>query len=697
MKEKAATVTLLMLLSVAFLLMPLSIVTGQLGVNIYLLNPEEEGVAGQTVNLQGTIDISNGRYQIWFDDRLVLTNSSEGYYVNADFIIPSLPEGTYSITLRDVTTNQNTTKDFTLKLAYYIEAQVPPSPELLQEGDSVVLNVTIAGVQSGTTYHANVTVTLPEPLGTIYSRIVELAASGEETVASALVTYPAAAFQPEGSLTDYAGTYKVAFNATLATGQFIVGFTDSSLYHRGQAVAINAIGYNPGENATITIVNEKTSDEVYSETVAASSEGVVSSSYTVPSDALIGNYNITITPETTEKLVRDSQIFSVPGYAITVNTLNLAGEPVGQIVVEALDESADTVYNGTSLFDGSTSLKLETGNHVLTAYWNNVAVGEMNVTITGAGSFDLTCQLTNLKITIKNEQGNLIPFVSLDITYQYVTTKDGASKTGSASGETDLSGTFVLNSVLPGISYTVNASLYGVVFNTDNKTVSNVPVQPLSEVVIICPTKTLTLKIVDYNMEAIPNARIELVEISSGLFHGAVTDDAGTVTLDLTFGKYRLRVYKDEILLNSTVIEVFSDAQRQVRCSLYNIQVSVMVVDYFNQPIPNMNVVFNGPGAEARSSTTQANGATTFGGVIGGDIQILAYPEGAESSYEAVSLSIEEPTTVEIQMAKYILIGPFLVESSALATLIVVVVAVLLFVSIEVILRKRAKRSDSGS
>jgi LysM repeat protein len=697
LKEKAATVTLLMLLSVAFLFMPLSVVTGQLGVNIYLLNPESEGVAGQNVNLQGTIDTSNGRYQIWFSDRLVLTNSSEGYYVNADFTIPPLPEGTYSITLRDVTTNENTTQDFTLKLAYYIEAQVPPSPELLQEGSSVVLNATIAGVQSGTTYHANVTVTLPAPLSTSYSRIVELSASGEETVATALVTYPAAAFQPEGSLTDYAGTYHVSFNDTLATGQFVVGFTNSSLYHRGQTVAVNAIGYQPDENATITIVNEKTNSEVYSETVAASSEGVVSSSYTVPSDALISNYNITITPETTEKLIRDSQIFSVPGYSITVNTLNLAGEPVGQIVVEALDEATDTVYNGTSLYDGTASLKLETGNHVLTAYWNDVAVGEMNVTITGAGSFDLTCRLTNLKITVKNEQGNLIPFVSLDITYQYVTTKSGTSKTGSASGETDLSGTFVLNSVLPGISYTVNASLYGVVFNTDNKTVSNVPVQPLSEVVIICPTMTLTLKIVDYNMEAIPNARIELVEISSGLFHGVVTDAAGTVTVDVTFGKYRLRVYKDEILLNSTVIEVFSDSQREVRCSLYNIQVSVMVVDYFNQPIPNMNVVFNGPGAEARSSTTQANGATTFGGVIGGDIQIIAYPEGAESSYEAVSLSIEEPTTVEIQLAKYILIGPFLIESSALATLIVVVVAVLLFVSIEVIMRRRAKRSDRES
>jgi hypothetical protein len=219
LKEKAATVTLLMLLSVAFLFMPLSVVTGQLGVNIYLLNPESEGVAGQNVNLQGTIDTSNGRYQIWFSDRLVLTNSSEGYYVNADFTIPPLPEGTYSITLRDVTTNENTTQDFTLKLAYYIEAQVPPSPELLQEGSSVVLNATIAGVQSGTTYHANVTVTLPAPLSTSYSRIVELSASGEETVATALVTYPAAAFQPEGSLTDYAGTYHVSFNDTLATGQ----------------------------------------------------------------------------------------------------------------------------------------------------------------------------------------------------------------------------------------------------------------------------------------------------------------------------------------------------------------------------------------------------------------------------------------------------------------------------------------------
>jgi hypothetical protein len=321
----------------------------------------------------------------------------------------------------------------------------------------------------------------------------------------------------------------------------------------------------------------------------------------------------------------------------------------------------------------------------------------MNVTITGESTFDLTCELTNLKITVKNENGNLIPFVGLAVTYQYVTTKEGSSKTGHALGETDLSGTFIVNSLLPGISYTINASLYDIVFNVGNNTVAGLPAQPVSEVVILCPSQTLTLKILDYNLAAIPNARIEMFEVTSGLFHGATADLAGTVTVEVTFGKYRLRVYKDDILLNSTVIEVFSDTQREIRCSLYNIQVSVTTVDYFNQPIPNMNVVLHGPGIGTQSATTQSNGETTFSNVIGGNMQIIAYPEGMENSYEAVTLQIEEPTAIQIRMDKYILIGPFLIESSVLATFIVILLVIILFVSIEVYRRKRAKPVKSES
>lgn len=672
---------------------PLSNVQGQLGVNIILVSPQEEGTVGQQVNVQGTIDTTDGEYQIWFSSKLVASNNSEGYYVNANFSIPELAGGDYVITLRDFSKNVNATYPFTITVAYEIEAAEPSPPALLQEGSNVVINVKATGIQSGVTHHANVTVELPAPLSTSYSQIIELASSSAGAVATGQVTFPSDAFQPEGALTNYTGSYHVYFNKTeqLAENQFFVGFTDKSDYHRDQSVAIRAIGYQPDENATLSIKYEKTGASVYSKTVTASSEGVINSSWTVPSDALIGDYNITITPDNTVKLVPDSQLFTVPGYSVGVRTLNLAGDVVSPIVVEALDQSTDTLYNATSQSNGIASLKLEKGNHTLCAFWNDVKVGGMNVTITGEITVDLTCELTNLKITVQDKNGNLIPFVDLDIAYQYVTTKGSLTKTGQASGQTNVTGTFTLSSVLPGISYTINASLYDVVFNEGNNTVTGLPVQPFSEVTILCPSRTLTLKIIDYNRAAIPNARIEMVEVTNGLFHGDETNDAGMVTAEVTFGKYRLRIYKNDILLNETVIEVFTDKQTEILCSLYNIRVSVTVVDYFGQHIPNINVMFNGPGIGTRSATTQADGTTTFNNVIGGNIQIIAYPEGMENSYEAMNLQIKEPTTVQIKMAKYILIGPFLIESSVLATIVIILVAVILFVSIEVYRRKRAK------
>jgi hypothetical protein len=248
-----------------------------------------------------------------------------------------------------------------------------------------------------------------------------------------------------------------------------------------------------------------------------------------------------------------------------------------------------------------------------------------------------------------------------------------------------------LNSTLSGISYTINASLYGVVFNAGNNTVSSLSVQPISEVIILCPSRILTLKVVDYNLVAIPNARIEMIELTSGLFYSSVTDSSGTVTLEVTFGKYRLQVYADNVLLNETIVEVFSDKQIEIRCSLYNIQVSVAVVDYFEQPIPNANVVLKGIGIGTRSATTQIDGTSTFSNVIGGDLQIITYPPGMESAYEAVNLHIEEPTVIRIKMAKFVLLGPFLIETSVLATFIIILAAIFLFVSIEIYRKKRAK------
>ena len=115
-----------------------------------------------------------------------------------------------------------------------------------------------------------------------------------------------------------------------------------------------------------------------------------------------------------------------------------------------------------------------------------------------------------------------MPFVNLNIVYHYQS--NGGSKTGSISGQTDSSGSFTLNSSLPSATYTIDASIYNQIFNAGNNTVNNLQSQATAQIFIICPSETVTLSVVGNNQEPIPNARIELVELSNGLFYSATTD-----------------------------------------------------------------------------------------------------------------------------------------------------------------------------
>jgi hypothetical protein len=181
---------------------------------------------------------------------------------------------------------------------------------------------------------------------------------------------------------------------------------------------------------------------------------------------------------------------------------------------------------------------------------------------------------------------------------------------------------------------------------------------------------------------------LELVEVTSGIFYGYITDNSGNANTEVTFGKYKARVYAQNILLNETTIEVYSDIQKEIHCSLYNIQISVKVVDYFGQPISNAQVVINRLGTEEISAKTQADGKVTFNNVIGGSMQAIAYPEGMENSYEAVNIEVNAPQSIEIKLAKYTLLGPLLVETSVLVTLLLAAAAVIMFLLIEIYRRR---------
>jgi hypothetical protein len=118
----------------------------------------------------------------------------------------------------------------------------------------------------------------------------------------------------------------------------------------------------------------------------------------------------------------------------------------------------------------------------------------------------------------------------------------------------------------------------------------------------------------------------------------------------------------------------------------------VSVVDYFSQPISNANVTVNGPSSERLSAITPADGTATFNNVVGGNLQIVAFAHGAESNYQAVSLTVDRPTSVQIKMDGYVVFGPFLIQTSALLTIIIVLVAIILLVAVE-IYRRRGHRA----
>jgi hypothetical protein len=692
LNKKIITVSILLLIALSAVVAPIG-VFGQntnLGVNILQVTPNTgSGTVGTKVNLQGTIYQSNGSYQVSFGNNVVDKGVAQGYYVDSNFTIPELPSGSYSLTLTDLSINVNSTQTFSVSTGY----SITPVPDSLQEGGSVTLNVAVTGGVSSTSYVANVAVVLPSPLSSTFSKTVSLGTPNSKGIASAQVTFPDGSFSPSGSLTDYAGTYTAYFNQTqsIAQSTFTVNFIDSTTYHRGQIVTVRATGYQPNTPATLTVTSVKSSAALDTVSVSASAEGIISATWAVSPNADIGDYTIKISAQSNQKSLPDAQNFAVTGYAIKIQTTNIAGQVVPSVALQAQDGATGTVYNAVSDPNGVANFKLETGTNGITALWNGVNVGQTNITITGDATFTITCQLTNMKITVKNINGVAMPYVNLNVLYQYQS--GNGSKTGSASAQTDSTGSYTLNSTLPTASYTIDASVYGQIFNAGNNTVNSLPSQATAQVFIVAPSESITINVVGYNQEAISSARIELVELSNGLFYSATTDSNGAASTQATFGIYRARVYKDNALINETNVQVFSSSQQQIRCTLYGIQLSVSVVDFLGSPISNVNVTLNGP--EKLYAATQSNGKALFNNIIGGNMQIIAQASGVQDAYQSVTLTVNQPTVVQISMAKYVAFGSILIQTSLLITILIIVVAVVLLLLVEVFRRRRIKHVAS--
>ena len=224
--------------------------------------------------------------------------------------------------------------------------------------------------------------------------------------------------------------------------------------------------------------------------VTASVDGIISTTWMVTANVPIGECNVKIKPEGAQKAVQDQQTFVVIGYTVQIQVINLSDKPVPDVKVQAVDSTTIKASEAITNSTGIAVFRLEKGPYGLVAFLNDLNVGQTNVTVTGDGTFTLRCQLTDLKITVKTEDGIAMPFVNLNISYRYQS--GSISKNGNASGQTDPSGSFLIASSLAGATYTIAASVYDRVFNEQNNTVSSLPNQATTAVTIICPSRNMT-------------------------------------------------------------------------------------------------------------------------------------------------------------------------------------------------------------
>jgi hypothetical protein len=203
------------------------------------------------------------------------------------------------------------------------------------------------------------------------------------------------------------------------------------------------------------------------------------------------------------------------------------------------------------------------------------------------------------------------------------------------------------------------------------------------------------VNVTDTNHLPVDNFTVKTKEFMGGLQYEGTTAD-GRVMLQCTFGKYAVEIYVDGIKLNETVIDLFQNQSLLVNCQYYGLTVDVRVVDFFGQPIPNLKVELQREGLTSRIDLTKHDGVVMFSDFIGGsEVKVSVYLDDETQPCVESVLFVDSTRTIQVRLSRYLLLGGTLIETSHLATALVIISAVVLLIAIEVYRRKHLEPHES--
>jgi len=644
------------------------------------------GHVGDIIRAVGEIDTTNGTYTIYFDEERVQNGTALDKVVNTTFVVPHRPKGNYTVGLYDESTRVSANATFKIETAYNIKAITPQLPKQLQQGQSTEIWANVTGGEKNTLYWANITVIDPSNV-VFFNNTIQFANTTDTGDGWGNSVYPRDfGFSAHTNLT---GVYKIAFNNTLTIGNFTVGLTNATEYHRFEVVYIQAANYTlPNESVWINItLGEET---VFSQNVSAV-DGIVNASWKISAFAKCETYTVTIANSSllhTIKPVLDTQNFTVARveFLCQIQTRNLDNEIVSGIAVDAYVMAIKLPFTVTSDKNGLAEFSLEASNYSFTASLKGVEIGNISVLSISKNTTEiLTCQLVHIKTYVKDVDETPLPFINVTFRYNYTTAENQTISTED-SFETNSTGIVVLPNTFTNISYVVETRRYDHLFNTT--TVRNLTSSLW--VNVTCPTRPLFIHVLDSNEHPLQNVQVRVYEWSSGrLMLTEATNETGSITSELTFGRYKITAsnysadFKRLIVLNETLLDLVEDQFLVIRCKIFGVALSVKVIDYFGQPIPNAIIKIERRSEQewleiVPSPKTGSDGIVLLPG-IGGDYLISIYATGSLDETRTVSFAASQQ--VVIRLDKYILVGGYLVETSQFITYISLTLLVVVFCS----------------
>jgi len=208
-------------------------------------------------------------------------------------------------------------------------------------------------------------------------------------------------------------------------------------------------------------------------------------------------------------------------------------------------------------------------------------------------------------------------------------------------------------------------------------------VSPWFNITITVPTYTALIHVTDSKTSSAEGVKVEACEWNGGSTQYKTTDSNGDASFSLTFGKYRIRAYKDDILLNEITIDLIQNQSSFIfHLATFNVDFNVIVLDYFGQPFPNARVnvvkVEHETTVESVNGTTGPDGRVTFGGILGGDSRISVYFEGQLSKTKDLYLTDSEQVT--FHLSRYVIVAGYVMETSQFVTAIALVILIVAFI-----------------